>query len=74
MTYFSWRGEPITDIRAWAEERGEPMVTVIETQTSIQPTTTIGTTRLVQMPRCFADGLPTYEDRGAYRISRRVLA
>jgi hypothetical protein len=26
MEQFTWRGEPIPDIRAWALARGEPMV------------------------------------------------
>jgi hypothetical protein len=77
-TAFSWRGEPIHDIDAWAQARGEPMVRVRETTTTLsviggQPRERVEV-EIREMPRCFAQGLAVSEPFGGGRVSREILA
>lgn len=59
MEYFAWRGEPITDIRAWATERGERMVTYHAERTipDVRTGGLVTETRDGSMPESFWSGL-----------------
>jgi hypothetical protein len=59
---FSWRGEPIHDIKKWAEEHGGPMVRVRETKRYLSQVTLREhvEVNVIPMPRCFAAGLFAY--------------
>jgi len=56
---FSWRGEPISDVEAWAHERGERMVTYrAERQVPNILTGTLDTETISgQMPESFWSNL-----------------
>ncbi len=72
---FSWRGEPIHDIDAWAAERGEPMVMVRETKKYLSSVTLREHTEVTEtrMPRCFAEGLPAFRGVGGESTRIEIL-
>jgi len=66
---FSWRGEPIADIEAWARERNEPMVWLPEIRSGLAGLHVV----LIRMPRSFADALPTFESNPLRSVQREIL-
>lgn len=75
MTLFRWRGEPIHDIKAWASERGEPMVTVRETRRYLSAVTLREHVEVneTEMPRCFAEGLPAFQGTAGGTVMYEIL-
>lgn len=63
---YSWRGEPIDDIRAWARARGEQMVRYDEHRRGVVFTTKgpkiVTETTSGETPESFWNGLPMTAD------------
>lgn len=66
FTVFTWRGEPIQDIHAWARERGEQMVVVEHyvKEPWMSPPYFIETHEEQEMPESFWNGHLAGQARG----------